>query len=554
MLRQLSIRNFVLVDSVEIGFQSGMTVLTGETGAGKSILVDALSLVLGDRAESGIVRQGAKKAEIGAEFDVAGLPLVISWLEENGLESDSGICIVRRIVEAEGRSRAFINGSAVTLTQLRELGEQLVDIHGQHAHHALSRQSVQRELLDEFAGAQAEASGLSEAWRAWQSANKRLQLAREESSARLLEKEGLESALEEVRLMLEDLRHWDELQSDHRRQAHTSALMEASAQLLDGLEDEETGILHRLNLLRGLLRDMQEKDAGLANEAALLEAAFGNIEELRHEFSRYADRLSMDPERLADLDRRMAEVMRVSRKHRLQPVELLERHAAWNARLAALEAEQDIDALEKAASKAGDAYGIHAGKLSAKRERAARTLAKTVTAAMSELALGDGRFAVKLKPCEPGPHGVEDVSFEVASHASLPLGPLDKVASGGELSRVSLAVQTALSGAAGVPTLIFDEVDVGIGGGVAEAVGRRLAQLASSRQVLVVTHLPQVAACGNQHLRVSKLSGAKVVSRVEQLDREERVTEIARMLGGKEITGITLGHAREMLEMTSPAG
>lgn len=554
MLCHLSIRDFILVESLEIEFHSGLTVLTGETGAGKSILVDALSLVLGDRAESGVVRPGAKKAEISAEFDVAQMPLVKDWLEGNGLEADQDQCLMRRIIEAEGRSRAFINGAVVTLMQLRELGEQLVDIHGQHAHHALLKPHVQRELLDEYAGARRELQETVAAWREWQAAIKRLQAAREEAGARLLEKEGLEAAIAEAGPLLEDLRNWEELQADHQRQAHMSGLMESSAQLLAGMDDEETGVLHRLSQLHALLLEMLEKDRSLTDEQALFEAAINSLEEARHGLSRHADRLSLDPEKLADLDRRMAEVLRVSRKHRLTPLELHERYAGWLDRLATLDAEQDIEALEVDAREAEKAYFNCARKLSAMRSKAEAELEKAVTKTMSELALSDGRFAVKLSPCEPQAHGVEDVAFLVSSHASLALGPLEKVASGGEISRISLAIQTALSGEAGVPTMIFDEVDVGIGGGVAEAVGRRLSQLASSRQVLVVTHLPQVAAFGRQHLRVSKLAGMdKVISQVEPLDQEGSVLEIARMLGGQAITETTLKHAREMREFAGAA-
>jgi DNA repair protein RecN (Recombination protein N) len=551
MLRHLSIRDFILVESLEIEFQSGLTVLTGETGAGKSILLDALSMVLGDRAESGIIRQGARKAEISAEFDVTRLPQTRLWLEENGLDSNAEFCILRRLVEIEGRSRAFINGSSVTLAQLRELGEQLVDIHGQHAHHALLKQSVQRELLDEYSGGRVEASETLHAWQAWQSANRHLLAANEQAGARLLEREGLESARAEAEHFLEDMRHWEEFQAEHQRQTHMSGLIESSAKMLVALEDEETGVLRQLGLLRNLLQDMLEKDASLSNEMTLLDSAISNLDELMHQFGRYADRLNLDPERLADLDRRMTEVMRISRKHRLAPADMPERYASWQARLAELDAQQDLEFLEQEQKRAKSAYEENARRLTAKREKAALSLSRAVTETMAELALGDGKFAVRLTPCSPQSHGMEDVDFLVTSHASLPLGPLDKIASGGELSRISLSIQAALSGVAGVPTIVFDEVDVGIGGGVAETVGRRLAQLASSRQVMVITHLPQVAAWGSNHLRVSKLTGQdRVISQVEQLDREDRVFEIARMLGGREITETTLKHAREMLAST----
>jgi DNA repair protein RecN (Recombination protein N) len=547
MLRALGIRDFVLVESLDLDFSPGMTVLTGETGAGKSILVDALSLALGDRAESGVVRRGAKRAEIYAEFEIGNAPAVQSWLEQSGLDAET--CILRRVVEAEGRSRAFINGSPVTLAQIKELGEELVDIHGQHAHHALLKSAVQRELLDEYADAAAEARDTAEAWRAWQNAKKRLQSAREEAGARLLEKEGLEAALAEVAPLLDTLQSWEGFQVEHQRQGHMSSLIETSGQLLSAIEDDEFGILHRLHAARAHLQAILERDASVAEEGQLFDTVISDMEEVRHGLNRYADRLSLDPQRMAELDRRMVEVLRVSRKHRLTPMELFERHAAWEQRLAELEASQDIETLELEAGKAEQLYFHQASTLSALRKQASSRLVESVMQAMAGLALGDGRFEVRTSTCEPQSHGLEEVRFMVSSHASLPVDALDKVASGGELSRISLAIQTALSGQAGVPTLIFDEVDVGIGGAVAEAVGRRLAQVAATRQVLVVTHLPQVAAWGGQHYRVSKLAGKdKVVSQVALLSGEERSLEIARMMGGKEISATTLQHAREMLE------
>ena len=546
MLRSLSIRDFVLVESLDLDFSSGMTALTGETGAGKSIMVDALSLVLGDRAESGVVRKGAKRAEISAEFQVGDLPAVQAWLEHAGLELDN--CLLRRVVEAEGRSRAFINGSPVTLAQLKELGEGLVDIHGQHAHHALLKPSVQRDLLDEFANARAEVRTTAEAWQAWQAARKHLQSAQQDAGAKLVEKEGLEVALAELTPLLGVLQNWEEFQAEHQRQGHMSGLIETSANLLGAIEDEEIGLLHRLHVARSQLQEMLDRDSSLADEGALFDAAIDNMEEIRHGLNRYADRLSVDPQRLAELDRQMAEALRVSRKHRLTPMELFERHAVWTHRLAELEAGQDIGALENQLKQAEQTYYQCAKALSKLRQQAAVRLSETVTQTMAELALGEGRFEIRLSTSEAQSYGLEEVRFLVSSHASLALDALDKVASGGELSRISLAIQTALSGQAGVPTLIFDEVDVGIGGAVAEAIGRRLAQVAQTRQVLVVTHLPQVAAWGTQHYLVSKLAGqGKVVSQVSVLGNEARERELARMMGGKEITATTLQHAREML-------
>lgn len=546
MLHALAIRDFVLVESLDLDFSVGMTVLTGETGAGKSILVDALSLVLGDRAESGVVRKGARRAEISAEFDLTGLPDVRAWLELAGLEADA--CLLRRVVESEGRSRAFINGSPVTLTQLKELGEKLVDIHGQHAHHALLKTPVQRDLLDAYANAQVEAHAVREAWQAWQLAKKNLQSAQADAGARLLEKEGLEAALAELSPLLHLLQNWEEFQAEHQRQGHMSSLIETSASLMALIDDEEIGLLHRLHSARALLQEMFDKDASLADEAALFGAAIGSMEEIRHGLSRYADRLSVDPQRLAELDTQMAETMRLSRKYRLAPMELQERHVVWMQRLVELEASQDVEGLEKCVKQAEQTYQQCAQKLSASRRQAAGRLSQIVSQTMAELALGEGRFEIRLVPSEAQSHGLEEIRFLVSSHATLALDALDKVASGGELSRISLAIQTALSSQAGVPTLIFDEVDVGIGGAVAEAVGQRLAQVAHARQVLVVTHLPQVAAWGAQHYLVSKLAGQdKVISQVCELDSKAREHEIARMLGGKEITETTLQHAREML-------
>lgn len=550
MLRALSIRDFVLVESLELEFGRGMTVLTGETGAGKSILVDALSLVLGDRAESGVVRKGAKRAEISAEFDIDALPLIQQRLNELGVETE--VCLLRRVVEAEGRSRAFINGTPVTLTQIRDLAEELVDIHGQHAHHALLKPAIQRELLDVFAGAREQVAAVARAWKDWRQAGEAYRLAHTAEAASLQEKAMLESSLEEVTPVLEDLRNWETILAEHQRQSHMAALIESSAAVLDALDNDETGVLRQLNALQSLLQHMLETDVSLATLSPLLETAQSNLEEFRLDLNRYADRLNPDPESMAGLDARMAEVMRLTRKYRLSQTELLAQHQHWERRLTELEAGQDMDALKAHAEQTERDYLSAASALSVTRKQAAGELASAVMQTMRELALQDGSFEVRLTACEAQIHGKEEVHFMVSSHASLAPDVLEKVASGGELSRISLAIQTALSGRAGVPTLLFDEVDVGIGGAVADAVGRNLALVAANRQILVVTHLPQVAAWGSQHYRVSKLSGEdRVISQVAMLAGEERVHEIARMLGGQELTATTLQHAREMLVSTS---
>jgi len=549
MLSHLSIRNYLLVESVELDFAPGLTVLTGETGAGKSILVDALALALGDRAEGGVVRSGAPRAEIAAEFVIDDLPQLAAWLDEAGFASDDGALILRRVIDAGGRSRAFINGSAAPLAQLKEAAEFLLDIHGQHAHHALLRPQTQREVLDAYAGALPQAAAVRDAWHAWQAARQRRLDAESHGQARQIEREGLTLAVEELRALGDDLARWDEIQTEHARLAHVTTLLEGSQALIEGLDEGEAAVSSQLGEMSARLDAMQAVDDSLGEIATLLNAASADVTEAVHALRRYAGHLNLDPERLAELDRLLADMHRLARKHRVQPDALAGLLEQFQARLAELAASDDLDALQANEDAAWARYQSDAKQLSALRRKAAAALSKQVTAAMHELALAGGHLDIVLQPTtEPRAHGQEDVGFLAASHPGLPPGPLGKVASGGELSRISLAIQTALSGVAGVPTLIFDEVDVGIGGSVAEAVGRRLAKLGETRQVLVITHLPQVAARGAQHLRVAKqASGGFVSSNIELLDADTRVEEVARMLGGLKITATTRQHAAEML-------
>jgi DNA repair protein RecN (Recombination protein N) len=549
MLAHLSIRNYLLVESVELDFEPGLTVLTGETGAGKSILVDALALALGDRAEGGVVRRGAARAEITAEFVIDALPALAAWLDEAGYPADEGRLILRRVIDAGGRSRSFINGSAAPLTLLKETSEGLLDIHGQHAHHALLRPQMQREVLDAYSGAGTLAASLNTAWHAWQHARQARINAESHGQERQMEREGLVLAVDELRALGDELARWDEIQAEHARLAHVTTLIEGGHALIHGLDEGEAAVSGRLGEMGARLAAMQALDPSLDEVCTLLNSASANLAEAVHGLRRYADSLSLDPERLSVLDRLLGEMHRLARKHRVQPEALGELLERLQARLGELAADDAFDALQANEDAAWARYQTEANQLSDLRHKAAAALSKQVTEAMHELALAGGRFAIALEPVsEPRAHGLEDVSFLVASHPGLSLGPLGKVASGGELSRISLAIQTALSGMAGVPTLIFDEVDVGIGGSVAEAVGRRLARLGEQRQVLVITHLPQVAARGSRHLRVSKqASGGYVSSNIELLDAEARVEEIARMLGGLKITATTRQHAAEML-------
>ncbi|MEW6120258.1 MAG: DNA repair protein RecN [Pseudomonadota bacterium] len=549
MLTHLSIRNYLLVESVELDFAPGLTVLTGETGAGKSILVDALALALGDRAEGGVVRQGTARAEIAAEFSIARLPHLAAWLDANGFAAEDDALILRRVIDAGGRSRAFVNGSAATLAQLKEASEHLLDIHGQHAHHALLRADTQREVLDAHAGATGNAHATRAAWDVWQAARRRRLEAETHGEQRRIERDGLQSAVEELRALGDDLGRWDDIQGEHARLAHVTTLIEGSQALIDGLDEGEAAVTGVLGELRARLDAMQALDDSLKDITAMLDAASADIAEAVHALRRYADRLNLDPGRLAELDRVLGDMHRLARKHRVQPEALAALLERYESRLAELAAGDDLEQLVAEETAACARYETEAQTLGALRREGAAALAAQVTAAMHELALAGGRFEIELVPAhEPRTHGLEDVTFRVASHPGLPAGPLAKVASGGELSRISLAIQTALSGVAGVPTLIFDEVDVGIGGSVAEAVGRRLAKLGKTHQVLVITHLPQVAARGTRHLRVAKQTGEGFVSsHIAVLDAESRVEEIARMLGGKTITATTRQHAAEML-------
>lgn len=549
MLSHLSIRNYLLVEQVDLDFGPGLTILTGETGAGKSILIDALALALGERAEGSIVRGTATRAEISAEFHVADSPELLTWLEETGIDYEDGVLILRRIIDAGGRSRGFINGSQVTLAQLKLAAEFLIDIHGQHAYHALLRRPMQRQILDGFANANALLTDVNLGWHAWQAAVQRRQQAESSGHERQMQIDSLHSAVAALLQLGDDVTRWEEMQSEQARLAHVTQLIEGSQTLIEGLIEDEASVQTRLHVLRARLAQMAELDPELQEFTQHLNTASANLDEVVHGLRRYADKLSPDPTRLAEIDQRMSEMHHLARKHHTVPDALSGLRDALQLQLVSLQTEDDLEALQQAEQHAWKVYEKQAAKLSQLRREAAQPLAASVTAAIQELALKDSVFQIAFYPVpEPRAYGSEDIEFQVAAHASLVPNPLAKVASGGELSRIGLAIQTALSGVAGVSTLIFDEVDVGIGGAVAESVGRRLAKLGLTRQVLVITHLPQVAARGAQHFRVVKQGrGVNVLSHIEVLDSSARVEEIARMLGGHTITPTTRQHAAEML-------
>ncbi|MBV2261976.1 MAG: DNA repair protein RecN [Thauera sp.] len=548
MLRRLTIRDFVIVDRLDLEFAAGFGALTGETGAGKSILLDALGLALGGRGEAAMVRSGRERADVAAEFDLPAGEGLVAWLAEQALPADEGMLILRRTIDAGGRSRAWINGVAATLAQLRAAGEWLADIHGQHAHHALLRADAQRDLLDARAGAGALVAEVAARHREWQCLLRLQREAEADSASSARERELLAWQLREIEQVGFDTEEWAELNAEHARLAHAASLIEGAEDAVVALGEGELAVCSVLGRLDGRIAALADFDAGLADVRELISAAAIQADEALHALRRYRDRLDLDPGRLAELERRIAVVMEAARKYRVQPEELPALAQQWRERLDTLEATADPARLAAAALAAQAAYDAAAAKLSAARIPAARRLSAEIAAAMQDLAMAGGRFEVALEPCAPSAAGSEAVEFRVAANAGQPLRSLAKVASGGELSRIGLAIQVITSRDSAVPTLIFDEVDVGIGGRVAEIVGKLLARLGQDRQVLCVTHLPQVAACAAWQWRIAKREqGGETLSEVAPLDDRARVEEIARMLGGVNITATTREHAAEML-------
>jgi DNA repair protein RecN (Recombination protein N) len=548
MLLTLSISDFVLVEQLSLEFGPGFAVLTGETGAGKSILLDALALVLGERADAGVVREGATRAEVAAEFAPPPESGLGDWLQENDLAGDDDVLLMRRVVEAGGRSRGFINGRPATAQQLKAAGEFLVDIHGQHAHYSLLKASEQRRLLDSFAGSAELARETADAWRVWRDAATRRETAESHAGEQDAERERLTWIEQELAGLDFTLDGWQSLQEEHTRLAHAADLLGGAQSACDTLDADEAGVLHRLRVLRGSLADLAAIDAALNEPLALLESATETLHEAARELNRYADRVELDPQALELAEQRIAAVQSAARKIRLRPEDIPEHLVETRAHLRQLGAATDLAALAQAEAAAQKAYQQQAGALSKQRRSAAARLDVAVSAAMQQLSMQGGRFEAALIAGNPAVFGLEDIEFRVSPHAGQGVKPLAKTASGGELSRIGLALQTVLSGTSGAPTLLFDEVDSGIGGGVAEIVGRLLAELGSTRQVLCVTHLPQVAARAVRHYQVSKANCAgKAVSSVVVLGHGERVEEIARMLGGVKLTDATRAHAEEML-------
>jgi DNA repair protein RecN (Recombination protein N) len=548
MLTHISISNYTIVSALEVDLDAGMTVITGETGAGKSIMLDALGLCLGDRADSKAVRHGTARAEITAGFDISKIPAAIAWLEERDLQH-GGECLLRRVITAEGRSRAYINGSASTLQDCAELGALLIDIHSQHAHQSLLRKPVQRELLDAYAGHLLLAREVEQAASGWLRCQRELELltgARDEQTARAQLLAYQVEELDELQLQEGELA---ELEQEQKLLANAGSILESAHAALELCDQQESGTRQALQLLTG------ECNAGASvdNARELLDSAAIQLSEARGEIQHYIDSVEVDPERLDAVQRRLEAIYDVARKHRVMPEAILPLHQQLQEELQGLaDGGQRIEELQQQMTSLAADYAAGAKNLGKQRRSAAKKLVKTAGAILDSLAMGHCVLEVALgarNSDAPHPHGGEDVEFLISTNPGAPPQPLGKIASGGELSRISLAIQVVTASSGTVPSMVFDEVDVGIGGAVAEVVGRLLRDLSSRSQVLCVTHLPQVAAQGHHHLRVSKqVAKDSVQTSLTQLRADEKVEEIARMLGGVKITDQTLAHAREMLE------
>jgi DNA repair protein RecN (Recombination protein N) len=553
MLRSLNIRDFVIVDELDLDLDHGFTVLTGETGAGKSILLDALSLVLGERADPSQIREGKSKAEISALFSLDGSSkeLISNWLDEQGfnLEDDGATLILKRIIDASGRSRAFINGGIATLNQTKELGNYLVDIHGQHAHQLLLKTGAQRDLLDHQAQLQEQVLTVKGLYQQWQAAKKQLELAKSAGESLQKEQERLSWQLEELDLLAPKAGEWAEIDVEYSRLANAAKLIEGSQNALAMLSEQEGNAEELLGKAFTEIEDLAKLDSHLEDAKISLESAQIQISEATHSLNRYLQKIDVDPERLAEVEERLKALHSAAKKFKVTPEEL---PAIWvdiKEKVNAIKDSQDLAALEKNLQATQAEYNKAAKSLSLSRNKAAKVLEKLVTEAMQDLSMAGGQFVIGIEPLAEGnAYGLENIEFLVAGHPGVSPKPLSKVASGGELARISLAISVITSEASQIPTLIFDEVDSGIGGAVAETVGKRLKELGQAHQVLCVTHLAQVAAQGHQHWKVEKQSSDNsTTSSITGLNRQERVEEIARMLGGTEITDTTRRHARELL-------
>lgn len=552
MLLALSLRDFVIVEQLHLDFQSGFTVLTGETGAGKSITLDAIGLLLGDKADFGQIRNGAQEARLSALFNIAQLPDLQNQLYEQGLsEHNADELSIHRVIDIKGKSRSFINGQVVTLAQLKTIGSQLIDIHGQNTHHSLNKEHAQRVLLDAFSGSLDLLQQTQSAYQDWQHQLAILEHAKAQSAQFEIERERLEWQLNEFEQLNLEADEWQTLNQRYDTLAHAAELLQASEQTIEYIDGEE-GIQSLLHRCQRTLQKLSDIEPRFAESLAMLATAEAEMSEVSHLVHKVIDKAQINPNELMAKEERMQELMSMARKYRIEPEQLSEKMFAIQTELSALESVANIDALEQAVIKAEATYMQFAQALSNKRQQAAKQLAKETTQYMQQLAMKGAVFAIELQPCKPTAFGLEQIQYQVSANKGNPLRPLNKVASGGELARISLALQVASSQYTSIPTLIFDEVDTGVGGSVAEIVGRALRTLGKTHQVIAVTHLPQVASYGQQHWQVAKHDTDKqTLSEIKVLNQKSRIEEIARMLGGELITDTTRQHAQEMLAMAT---
>jgi DNA repair protein RecN (Recombination protein N) len=543
ILKRIQLRDFVIVRELELDLLSGFTVLTGETGAGKSILVDALQLALGSRADTGVVREGAARAEISAEFD---LPASLhAWLAEAGFDVD-GSLLLRRSIDAQGKSRAWINGSAATLTQLREAADHLVDIHGQHAWATLTQPQEVRRLLDAYG--QLDASPVIKAYALWREASQAWVNAQAAQASLQTERERMLWQIGELSKLTPQPGEWESLNTEHSLLSNAQDLLQAAHAVLDHLEDD-SGVVRQLGKALDLLQKNEHLAPDFKGLASILLSSSAQVEDVAHSLHAFTRKTSPDPARLAQLDERVSLWMQLARRFRRPPEELADLLSQWQSELSGLEAASNLLHLQEQVKVTRTALETLCKTLSSQRRKAAPKLSQAITLAMQGLGMQGGRFEVQLTACEPSAHGAESIDFLVAGHAGSTPRPVGKVASGGELSRIALAIAVTTSELGSAGSLIFDEVDSGIGGAVAETVGRLMKQLGKDRQVLAVTHLPQVAACADHHLLVAKKAVGKLTeSQVSAIEGEQRVTEVARMLGGEKLSHTSLAHAKEMLQ------
>lgn len=551
MLRELTIRDFVIVRCVTLTLDQGFHVLTGETGAGKSILIDALSLVLGARANADVVRPGAERADIQAVIEPTSK--INEWLTANDLDQSDEELILRRIIDKQGKSRAYINGVAVTIAQLREIGAQAVDIHGQHAHQSLMHGNAQRDLLDAHCHLIDLKTKLRDAWVAWQDAVDSLRSATEGAQQREERIESLSWQARELGELAIKPGEWQQVTEEHARLSNGQSLLELTGAALAALDDDEAGASRALGRALESIKAASRHDGGLDDVLQSIESAEIAVAQATSDLNRYIDTFDLDPDRLQVLDDRMQTIFSAARKYRCEPEELPDRYIQIQQELDSLSQDCDVETLQIACQQTSKEYQKLARQLSLERQKGAKVLSELVTAKMQSLGMPGGKFEIVVAQSDASAYGTDKIGFMVSGHEGVATAPLSKVASGGELSRISLALSVVASQATEIPTLVFDEVDSGVSGAVAEMVGRLLKQLGARHQVLCITHLPQVAACAEHHYRVAKqkTSDGEVVSHLSKLDEKEKIQAVAELLGGLSITATTLKHAKELINKTT---